>query len=391
MKKPTLTLVASLLLSVSANAQNYQTSVGLMTLVGEAVTETRVTRPATKSGLRMSIIEPQSRRRHRFGVGLPFYFNAKAKFSASRTANPGAAPAAVPTLADGRVSREYDDGFNRVNSAGNPALGPGGTPVTTHFGYQSDGQVANAAGAGTISMHSVALNGGDYQNGLNNDVSPGVEFTYQEEWADHGRWTTYWEVGAGYQNFNWKEEGTSAATASVITDTFALNGVILPGGTAPYTGPFTPVPGAPAIGSTPTRGVADMVAAVTGTRKIVLHAFQFRAGPGIDWRSEDNRWRVGAQAGLNVGFGFSEMSYNEQIAIAGLPLISQSGGSTSSHAWAGLFTALRLHYQINPEWGAQAELRHQLTGNLHHNGQGRSVDISLSDGFGVTGGLTRSF
>lgn len=337
---------------------------------------------------------PQSTRggrRLHYGVGVPFYVNAKANFSATRTANPGAAPAVAATLADGRVDRFYDDGFNRVNSAGNPALGPGGTPVTTFFGFQSDGQVANVVGAGTLALHSVQLNGGDYHRGLNNGVSPGLEFTVRGDWRNSGRWRSHWEAGVGYQNFNWSENGALGATASVITDIFALNGVAFPAGTAPYSGPFTPVPGAPAIGGTPTRAIATMGAAVTGTRKIVMHAFQLRAGPGIERVSKNGKWRFGAQAGLSVGFGFSELSYNEQITIAGLPVISQSGGSSEGHVWTGLFTALRMGYQLNREWAAHAEVRHQLTGSLTHQGTGRSAEISLSDGFAVSGGLTRSF
>ena len=99
--------------------------------------------------------------RHHFGAGVPVWLKARGNITATRSTNPGAAPGAPATLAAGRVDRFYDDGFNRVNAAGNPALGLGGTPVTSFFGDQADAQVANAVGAGTLSLHSVQLNGGD--------------------------------------------------------------------------------------------------------------------------------------------------------------------------------------------------------------------------------------
>lgn len=338
---------------------------------------------------RLTRSEPE--RRRQFGVRLPTYFNAGASFTATRSTNPGSAPSVVPTLADGRVDRLYDDGFNRVNAAGNPALGPGGTPVTTFYGYQSDTQAANAAGAGTLSLHSLQLNGGDYHRKLNNRPLPGLEFYYRRNGRNGDNWSASLEFAGGYQNFRWREQGLSSATASLITDTFALNGVTLVAGTAPYAGPFTPVPGSPAIGSAPTRTIADVVAAVMGIREIVLHAFQFRIAPGIDWKSANSKWRFGAQAGLNVGFGFSDLNYDEQITVAGGPTVRQSGGSHDTHVWTGLFTVLRLEYQINESWSAHADLRHQLTGTLKHEGPDRSAEIDFSNGFGVAGGVGYQF
>lgn len=330
------------------------------------------------------------RSRHQFGIGIPTWLNAKAGFTARRATNPGAAPGAPATLADGRVDRFYDDGFNRVNAAGNPALGPGGTPLTSFYGYQNNAQFANVPGAGTLSLHSATLNGGSYHEDLNNQPLPGVETFYRYDWKRGKNWSLDWELAAGYQNFHWRENGTPNATINLLTDTYALNGVALPA--APFSGPFTPVPGSPSIGSTPTRTEITAPATVTGFREIELHAIQVRLAPALNWHP-NHKWSIGLQGGLTMGVGFSNLDYNENITttVAGVPTITQAGRSSDQHFWAGWFSALRLSHRFNQRWRAHADIRHIYTRTLNHTGATRSAKIDLSEGFGVSAVISHSF
>lgn len=330
--------------------------------------------------------------RHHFGMGVPVWLKARGKILATRAGDPGAKPTTpVATLADGRVDRTYDDGYNKVNAAGNPALGPGGTPVTSFFGYQNNTVQVGPLGVGpTLALHSIQLNGGDYARSLENQPFPGLEFFYRYDWQAGKQWTLSWELGAAYHWFNWKQRGAPNATANVLTDTYALNGVALPG--ASYAGPFAPIGFAPLIGSTPTRTEATVAAAVTGNRQLELHALQLRVAPALDWTPSEG-WQIGVQAGLALGVGYSQLSYGEQITVASAtaPTISQSGRTSDAHFWSGLFSELRVNRRLSEHWDAQVEVRHLLTGTLHHNAPVRSGTINLSDGLGVGAGVSYRF
>lgn len=327
--------------------------------------------------------------RHHFGVGTPTWINARAKFTATRATNPGPAPAAPATLADGRVDRFYDDGFNRVNAAGNPVLLGG--PRTSFFGYQSDAQVVNAPGAGTLAMHSIQLNGGDYSRSLKNQPFPGLELFYRYDWKAAKRWSVNWEIAAAYNYFRWEQNGAPNSTVDLITDIFGLGGVTLVPG-APYDGPFVPVPFTPTAGSTPARTEATVAAAVTGPRKLEMHALQLRVGSAVTWEPTE-KWQFGMQGGLALGVGFSQLSFAEQLSVAtpNIAPIRQSGRSSDAHFWAGLFSAFRVNRRLSDHWDLHVELRHLLTQPIRCNGPTRSGEINLSDGVSIATGVSYRF
>ncbi|MBI5800996.1 MAG: hypothetical protein HZA92_09780 [Verrucomicrobia bacterium] len=337
-------------------------------------------------------LDERSVQRHHFGASLPTWLKAHAKLTATRATNPGPAPGVPPTLADGRVDRSYDDGYNRVNSPGNPVLL--GAPVTSFFGYASDAQVVNAVGAGTLALHSVRLSGGDYTRKLDNQPFPGLELFYRYDWKAGRNWCLGWEMGGAYQYFKWGKNGAPNSQVALLTDVFALNGVPL-SIVAPATqfdGTFAPVPGGPVIGSTPTRTEATVAAAVTGPRKLEMHALQLRVGPALTWEPTE-KWQIGVQGGLALGVGFSRLSFAEQITVAtpNIAPISQSGRSSDAHFWAGFFSALRVNRRLSEHWDAHVELRHMLTDPVRHNGPTRSGEINLSDGLGLAAGIAYRF
>ncbi len=337
-------------------------------------------------------IEERTTSRHHFGVGMPVWLRARASFTATRATNPGAAPAAPVTLADGRVDRVYDDGYNRVNSAGNPVLG--GEPRTSFYGFQSGVQLQPTAGSGTVSvaMHSLALNGGDYARKLENQPFPGFETYYRYDWKSGKKWSFSWEMAAAYHYFHWERHGAPNSSVDLITDTFALSGVDFSGIPAPFNGSFTPVGGLSNIGSTPTRTQATVAASVAGQRQLDLHALQLRLGPSLNW-DPSPRWQIGLQAGLALGVGFSQLRFAEQITVVApaAPVISQNGRSSDAHLWGGLFSAVRLNRRISEHWSAHVEMRHTWMNPLQHNGLTRSAQLNLSDGFGLSAGLAYGF
>lgn len=332
-----------------------------------------------------------ARSRHHFGTGIPVWLKARGTITATRATNPGAAPGAPATLADGRVDRFYDDGFNAVNAVGNPALGPGGTPITSFFGYRDNTTQVGPGGVGpTLSLHSVQLNGGDYAKSFDNQPFPGLEFFYRYDWKTGQKWSLSWELAAAYHWFNWEKNGAANSTATVLTDVFAL-----PSGNLPFTshpGAFVPTPFSPVIGSTPTRTEATVAASVTGKRQLQMHALQLRVAPALNWEPTP-QWQIGVQAGLALGVGYSQLSYAEQITVADptAPVISQSGRSTDAHFWAGLFSAVRVNRRLSEHWDAHIDVRHLLTDPLTHNAPTRSGTINLSDGFGLGAGVSYRF
>lgn len=340
-------------------------------------------------------LDQRAASRHHFGFGVPTWVKARAGFTATRATNPGPAPAApVPALADGRVDRIYDDGYNRVNSVGNPVLG--GEPRTSFYGFQDGVQLQPTAGSGTVSvaMHSLVLKGGDYTHKFDNRPFPGLEAFYRYDWKAGTKWLVSWEFAAAYHFLHWERNGAPNSTVDLITDTFALGGVDFSGVATPVDGSFTPVVGLPNIGSTPTRtpATAAAAAAVAGGRQLDLHAVQVRLAPSLNWEPGRN-WQIGVQAGLALGFGFSQLRFNEQITVVApaTPVISQSGRSADAHAWAGLFSSLRASRKVGEHWDLHVEIRHLLTDTIRHNGPTRSGEISLSEGFGVSSGLSYRF
>ena len=330
--------------------------------------------------------------RHHFGFGTPVWLKARANFTAARATNPGAAPSAPATLADGRVDRFYDDGYNRVNSVGNPVLG--GEPRTSFYGFQSGVQLLPTAGSGTVSLalHSVALNGGDYTRKFDNQPFPGLETFYRYDWKAGKSWTLSWEFAAAYHFFHWEKSGAANSTVDLITDTFALSGVDFSGIPTPFNGSATPVLGLPNIGSTPTRTQATVAAAVAGQRRLELHAGQLRLGPSFTWEPAV-RWRLGWQTGLALGAGVSQLSFNEQITVAdpATPVISQSGRSAEAQLWAGLYNSVRVSRHWNERCEIHVEARHLAVESMRHSGPTRSAEMNLAEGFALSAGVSYRF
>jgi hypothetical protein len=337
--------------------------------------------------------------RHHFGVQVPIWFKGRASFSARPAANPG------PDNNNPFTDRFYDDGYNRLDSTGNAVSPP--LPFnysfnrTAFFGYQSDAQVNNNPGAvpgvdpigGSLALHSVAINGGEYTDGFAHRPNSGIELFYRYDLVDRERWTVSLEAGFSYQHLDWRQIGQTSATVGLLTDTYALGGVFLPVGAAPYDGPFlNNVPAIPVIGSTPARTEATVPAQVGGRRQLDMHSFMLRLGPAID-RKFGDRWMVGALAGAAAGWSKTRLKYEDSIVVADptVPQINQSGGSSDSRVWLGLYTALRVNYELSEKWAIHGEFRRIWQNSFMHDGGVRSATVDMSKGSSLVLGVSYRF
>lgn len=347
--------------------------------------------------------QERGRSRHQFGIQVPIWFNAKASFSARPATNPG------PDDGSPVTDRFYDDGFNRVDSTGN-AVSPAppanySFPRTSFFGYVSDAQATSIPGVtpatdpdpaltgGTLALHSVAINGGEYTRPFSQKALPGIEFFYRYDWLEKKNWSVDLEAGVSYQHADWEQSGAVGATANVLTDVFGLGGVVLPAGTAPYSGLFAnTIPGAPVIGSAPSRTQTTAPATVTGQRNLRLDTLHLRLGPSLEWRFSE-RWRAQALVGVAFGWSHSRFDFNDSVTVADptVPTLNQSGSGSGSRVWVGAYTAARLERKLFRKWEAHVEVRRIWQESFQQDAGLRSARIDSAKGFGAVIGLSRRF
>jgi hypothetical protein len=351
--------------------------------------------------LNAQLQETKKASRHRLGLQVPVWFNANAQFKGKRASTPG------NDDGDPFTFRIYDNGFNRVDSTGNlvspPPPGKYSINRTSFFGYQDSSQVVNDTDftdselidphGGTLSLHSAAISGGEYEDDVENDVVPGIELFYRYEWIEKENWTLDWEASFSYQFFNWDEGGTVGANIHLITDVYSLGGVVLQDVLAPYSGPFGNLtPGIPVIGSVPSRRDGSVPAVVIGNRDLEMHSVIGRIGPAFDWKVTP-KWRFGLLTGLALGWAETNFEYSETtvVSVPAVPAVVNQGDSTETHFWVGLYSAVRLTWQFQDHWDVHCELRHIYQENLNHEDRFRSAEIDLSDGMSGVFGISYRF
>jgi len=345
--------------------------------------------------------------RHSFGVQVPLWFHAGVSMEGVSDSRSGTITG-DPAL-DGRQDRYYDDGFNRLNSVGNPTIA--GTapselfPRTTHFGFLDNRQVSppsfGPAGSipGSLSLHDVTLVGGGYTSAFRNgENSPGVELFYRYRWKNPEKWTLDLEAGISWQTFDWSQSGDVDAVAAVDEDRYPTGTVdprVFPGsgGNLPYAGPFQPVGGTPWIGSVPSRqATAYLPASVNTARDLEMDSWIGRIGPAVHWRFHP-RWRFGALVGLAVGHSDVTYSFRDRISVNSptVPVLIQQGQGGYTDTWLGLYSALRLTYRLSERWDVLAEARHLWTDAQTHTAGGRRIRLDFSEGFGISVGAAYRF
>lgn len=359
-------------------------------------------------GPRLALTGPDpgtdSSERHRLGVNFTAWFNFQAKVQASRQGLAGILTG--DPAVDSRQDRQYDDGFNKVNSLGNPTLaltGPADTfPRTTYFGFASNSQFSPATGPtglnpGSLSFHSMTSLGGGYGRLGGNDAAPSVELTYSYLLRSCERWFLELGVGVSYLSVDWDQRGSVDATAGVLVDTYRTGTVdprvdVAAGGVLPYVGTFQPKPGVPWIGSLPTRLLSEQAVVVDGQRRVSLDAFLVRLGPWLDYRFTPSL-RVGVGVGPVLGYTDASLNYSDLVRLPGgaLPISTQSGRLDGDGFVYGMHSEVHVRWEFSPNWTVQVGLHHLLVEPIRFSNQERAVEIRLTDGFGASLGISRRF
>ena len=292
--------------------------------------------------------------RWRIEAGPSIWLKTRVAYGATASADPA-------TTA--RTDRFYDDGFNRVDASGNLGDGSfGPLPSRTgFFGFTSDSQVDLRAG--TLSLRKVGLGDGIYRDADDVAKRPAWNFSIRLSMVDMKADRRDWGVEAAvdWARFRDSSSGPVAANVRVLTDTYALGGVVPQ--RAPYTGRFSPLPGDQRIGDVPTRSVASVAGTVNGTRTFSAKAEVYRAG--FWWellrstatlpRREADRWSLFLRGGAALIHAKASFAVDEQAQAPGLAAGGRAAANGSrSKVDLGYFLGARVRRSFNPQWALTA-------------------------------------
>ena len=265
---------------------------------------------------------------NRFFFGPRFGMNFKADFQNNASyfgpVNPGPAT--------GGANHTYNDGYVLVDSSGNA----GGR--TWNWGYQNSSQVAGDS----MQFHAIQSSGSSSTTG---DPQYGGELIYQRvighlPFLSSGCWGL--EAGFGLTDINLKDN--RSGTVPVITDTYALNGVLPP--SAGYNGTFAG-PGA-LLGDTPTRTLG--AAAMTSNQKLSGQLFSLRLGPFAEWNITPEL-SLAASVGLTLAPAMIDYDFSETSSLSGGGTYAASGHSSKTKLLYGPYVGAMLRYDFNKKWG----------------------------------------
>ena len=305
---------------------------------------------------------------NRFFLGPRFGMNFKADFQNNATyfipVQPG--------LAVGGANHTYNDGYVRVDSSGNA----GGR--TSNWGYQNASQVAG----GSMQFHSIQSSGDSSATG---DPQYGGELVFQRVMgslpcSSSGRWGL--EAGFGLTDINL--ENNRSGPVGVITDTYALNGVVPP--SAGYNGTFAG-PGA-LLSDIPTRSLGS--AALTSHQKLSGQLFSLRLGPFAELNITPELSLV-ASAGLTLAPAFLDYDFSETGSLPGGGTYADSGHSSNSRLLYGPYVGAMLRYDFTRNWGVYVGAQFQSLNDMLESVGTHTALLDQSATVYVTAGLSWKF
>ncbi len=279
-------------------------------------------------------------------VGPSYWTRTHLYYGATNSVDPSAAA---------KTDRTYDDGFNKVDASGNLGDGTaiGLASRTGNFGIISDSQVDLRAG--TLAMRRTTALGGIYRDAGNTAERPSWQVNLRLSLADVKVNRRDWGAEAGLDLARFKDASTGpmAASLRVLTDTYALGGVVPQ--RAPYTGRFSPSPGDQRIGDAPTRSIATVAGTLNGSRFFSAKTTVFRVGGWWELKrsaiveSEEDKWSIFLRGGLAFSSTKVNFSVNEQPqangTAAGQRVLASGSGSRSS---VGLFLGANARRILTP-------------------------------------------
>jgi len=272
---------------------------------------------------------PTPKTNNRVGVSWKVLNNVGVSFSKLGAASLNAIPPAA-----GGVNHVYDNGFNNLDVTGNAGS------LTWNWGYQNAGQY-NPAGGGSISMNiaNAATRGTTSQT---EDFNQGVELSYMFQFADMDisgsadgmKAETNFGLRAAfsYNRIDSSESSVTPYTTTILTDTYALGGVIPP--PAPYTGTFAG-PG-PLLSDTPARATTLGTGTITGSSSLKADVFQIKAGPYVELELAE-RVSLGLTGGVTVAPIDSKYAYSQTAVVPGILSQTTTGDNSRLAAVFGAY------------------------------------------------------
>lgn len=320
-----------------------------------------------------------ARSRWHFEAGPSVWLGPKVQYGAVAIADPS--PAA-------RADRIYDNGFNRVDASGNLGDGSSGPLAsrTGYFGFTSDSQVNLTAG--TLALHRVQAAAGAYVSSRQPGTRPGVDLNlrYSLGSADAGKRDWGVELGYDYARLKTSSSGAEAAALRLLTDTYALGGVVPQ--RAPYAGRFSPLPGDQRIGDTPTRVITAVAGTATGTHTLSARTSVVRLGAWLDLFSNGN-WSAHVHAGPALIATRASFGIDEQLGATGVPAtvrVTESGSRRRQDV--GAFAGVKARYSLNDHCALLAWGDYLRGGKLTVHGAGaRFARLDLSQSFLLGGAI----
>jgi hypothetical protein len=285
--------------------------------------------------------------RQSVGVGALEIFHVGVSATVSGPADPSTAP---------RTSRDYIDGFNRVDSSGNLGEGAPGLPSrTSNFGFTSNQQVDLQRG--TLALHTSSPGDSQYfeRSSIHGRAAAEIYYRIIRDRRDDPIFG--FEARAGYVDVDYSSSDTLNSSVRLLTDTYALGGVVPQ--PAPYTGSFTVTPGTQRIGDTPTRSTSTVAATIQGHREFSAKGWLLRLGllwqpihtPNFELQLH------GGPAALNVK---GEFRLDERWISSGSPTLTQTAAGERSKWLAGFYAGATARLHVNERWDlfAGADLLH---------------------------------
>jgi hypothetical protein len=274
---------------------------------------------------------------NRFSLGARVSFNFEANFTTSRT---------IPGAASGGIDHTYDDGYVRLDSSANA----GG--LTWNWGYEDGAQLVGD----TIAFHSIQ----SAEKKSTDEAQYGLELVYERllgRFFSRGIWG--FEAGFSYTDLDLNADRSGAGGASLITDSFALNGVLPPN--APYHGTFNG-PG-PLLGDTPARTLGTDTLTFASQHRLSGHLFGFRFGPLVEWNFS-RAFSVALSGGIALAPAMIDYDFSEAITLQGGQTFSTRGHSTKTDLLYGHYLNALLRYSFNDHWSVYGGGQFQALNDL---------------------------
>jgi hypothetical protein len=317
---------------------------------------------------------------NRFGVNYRMGLNISVDFRHLGGLNGANAGPAIGSA----VNRNYDNGYNRVDSSTNA----GG--LTWNWGYNSP----NSVQGGNLVLQSDSTPANASSNDRRDDPQHGFEITYQRELIRHKHWRAGVEAAVGYTFISGHDTRTLFNTVYRTNDAFNLNGVIPP--PAGYQGSSSNT--AVLLSSEPSSRTVETVpnaATITGERSIDSHVFTFRFGPYIEFPVSE-RLSLFVDGGLTLAVAQTKFSFDETVTINDPAFDIQNSGHHSGSGWdtdvaVGGYIEGGVSYAINKRWSAVGAVEYQMAGHEINDVQGKQSVLNLNKAFIISLGVTYSF